>query len=111
RTSGSGNAPAVQGQLQLKDVALSTTTAPMGVEKLNGTLDITSDRVQISKMTAQVGGGQVSLGGSIAYKPSLQFNIALQSQSVRLRYPDGLSLLLDSSLAFSGTTESSTLNG
>jgi len=29
-------------------------------------------------MAGQVGGGQVSLSGSIAYKPSLQFNLALQ---------------------------------
>jgi translocation and assembly module TamB len=81
------------------------------VEKLNGTLDIESERVRISDMTGQVGGGQVSVGGSIAYRPSLQFNIALQGQSIRLRYPEGLRTVLESSLAFSGTRESSSLNG
>ena len=58
-----------------------------------------------------MGGGQVSVGGSIAYRPALQFNLALQGQSVRLRYPDGLRSLLDANLAFSGTTQASTLNG
>jgi translocation and assembly module TamB len=62
-------------------------------------------------MTAQVGGGQVSVGGSITYRPTMQFNLALQGQSVRLRYPDGLRSLLDANLAFSGTTQASTLNG
>jgi translocation and assembly module TamB len=111
RTSGSASKPEVQGQLQLKDIALTTTDAPMGVEKLNGTLDVSNDRVQVTKMTGQVGGGQVSVGGSIAYRPSLRFNLALQGQSVRLRYPDGLRSLLDANLAFSGTTEASTVNG
>jgi translocation and assembly module TamB len=111
RTSGTAQNPVVQGQVHLKDVALSTVDAPLGVEKLNGTLDIESDRVRISDMTGQVGGGQVSVGGSIAYRPSLQFNIALQGQSIRLRYPEGLRTVLESSLAFSGTKESSTLNG
>jgi len=111
RTSGTANNPVVQGQMHLRDVALSTADAPLGVEKLNGTLDIGSERVQISNMTGQVGGGQVSVGGSIAYRPSLQFNIALQGQSIRLRYPEGLRTVLESSLAFSGTKESSTLNG
>ena len=81
RTSNTRKNPVMQGQVQLKDVALSTADAPLGVEKLNGTLDIGSERVQISNMTGQVGGGQVSVGGSIAYKPNLQFNIALQGQS------------------------------
>jgi translocation and assembly module TamB len=111
RASGSAERPAVQGRVQLKEVAMTTADAPIGVEKLNGTLDITNDHLQISKMAGQVGGGQVSLTGSIAYKPSLQFNIALQGKSVRLRYPDGLRSLLDANLTYSGSTEASTLSG
>jgi translocation and assembly module TamB len=111
RASGSAAKPEVQGQIQVKDVAITTVDAPVGVEKLNGTVDISNGHVQISKMTGQVGGGRVSVGGSITYKPSVQFNLALQGQSVRLRYPEGLRSMLDANLAFSGTTEASTLNG
>jgi translocation and assembly module TamB len=111
RSSGSAEKPAVQGTVQLKDVAMTTADAPMGVEKLNGTVDITNDHLQVSRMAGQVGGGQVSLTGSIAYKPNLQFNLALQGKSVRLRYPEGLRSLLDANLAYSGTAEASTLNG
>ena len=111
RASGSAEKPAVQGRVQLKDVAMTTADAPVGVEKLNGALDITSDHLQVSKMAGQVGGGQVSLSGSIAYKPSLQFNLALQGKSVRLRYPEGLRSLLDANLVYSGTSAASTLNG
>jgi translocation and assembly module TamB len=107
RSSGS----AIQGQLQLQNLALSTVDAPVGIEKLNGDLNIGNDHVQLSNLTAQLGGGQVSLGGSVAYKPSLQFNLALQGKSMRLRYPEGLRSLLDANLAFSGNTEASSLNG
>jgi translocation and assembly module TamB len=111
RASGSAENPTVAGQIQLQNIALNTADAPLGVQKLNGTLDIANNRVQVSKMTAQVGGGQVSVGGSITYRPAVQFNLALQGQSVRLRYPEGLRSLLDANLAFTGTTEASTLNG
>jgi translocation and assembly module TamB len=111
RSSGSAQKPAVQGQVQLKDVAMTTADAPIGVEKLNGTLQVSGDHVQVSQMTAQVGGGQVSLSGSLAYRPNLQFNLALQGKGVRLLYPDGLRSLLQANLAFSGTTQASTLNG
>jgi translocation and assembly module TamB len=109
--SGPPSRPELQGQVQVKDVAMSTADAPVGLEKMNGTLNIGGNRVQISQMTAQVGGGKVSLGGSITYKPSLQFNLALQGKSIRLLYPEGLRSLLDANLAFSGTTQASTLNG
>ena len=111
RASGTPASPAIQGQVRLQEIALSTADAPVGVEKLNGVMDITSDHLQISNMTGQVGGGQVSVGGSIAYRPDLQFNLALQGKAVRLRYPDGLRSVLDANLAFSGTSQDSTLSG
>jgi translocation and assembly module TamB len=109
--SGSATSPAVHGQVHVNDVSLSTPTAPLGVEKLNGILDINNNRVQISSFTGQVGGGQVIMGGSVTYRPSLQFDVSLQSNSVRLRYPDGLRAVLDGNLIFIGTTESSMLSG
>jgi translocation and assembly module TamB len=111
RTSGTAAAPDVQGQLQLKNVALTTPDAPIGVDKLSGNLDISNDRVQVSNMTGVMGGGQFSVGGAITYRPSLQYNLAIQSQSVRLLYPDGLRTLLDANLALTGSTTASTLSG
>jgi translocation and assembly module TamB len=111
RAAGSPSNPSVQGNVQFKDVAVSTPDAPVGVEKLNGKLDILENRMEVSKLTGQVGGGQITVGGSVNYKPSVAFNLALQGQSIRLRYPDGLRSMLDANLAFTGTPEASTLNG
>jgi translocation and assembly module TamB len=111
RTSGSASGPQVHGQVRLQNIAVSTTTAPLGVQNLNGALDISNDRVQISNVTAQVGGGQLTAGGSVSYRPSVQFNIALQGKTVRLRYPDGLRTVLDSNLAWTGNMQGSNLNG
>ena len=107
RSSGS----AIQGQMQIQNVALNTVDAPVGIEKLNGDLEIGNDRVQLSNVTAQLGGGQVSLGGSVTYAPSIHFNVALQGKSMRLRYPEGLRSSLDANLAFSGNMQSSSLSG
>ena len=111
RASGSATSPAIHGQVHVNDVAVSTPTAPLGVEKLNGLLDISNDRVQISSFSGQVGGGQLMMGGSVTYRPNLQFDVSLQSNSVRMRYPDGLRAVLDGNLIFVGNTESSMLNG
>lgn len=111
RASGMAKDPTVQGQVHLKDVAFSTPSAPLGVQKLNGTLEVSNNGLQFSSLAGEVGGGEVSLGGSISYRPNLQFNVSLQSKSVRLRYPDGLRALLDGNLVLSGTKNASTLNG
>lgn len=107
RSSGS----AIEGQMQLQNLALNTVDAPVGIDKLNGNVNIGNDHVQLANVKAQLGGGDVSLGGSVAYKPSLQFDLALQGQSMRLRYPEGLRSLLDANLTFSGNMQASSLNG
>ncbi len=109
--SGTPQAPLVQGQVHLQNIALITPDAPLGVDKLNGTLDVSNDRIQVSNMSGQVGGGQLSVGGSVVYRPNLQFNLAVQGKSVRLRYPEGLRTVLDSDLALTGNLQASSLNG
>jgi translocation and assembly module TamB len=111
RTAGNATKPGVEGKVTLQNVAMTTADAPIGVEKLNGTFDISSDKVQVTDMKGQMGGGTFSVGGAITYRPSLHFNLAVQSQSVRLLYPTGLRTLLDANLAFTGNTTASTLNG
>jgi translocation and assembly module TamB len=101
----------INGKVQFQNVALSTVDAPVGIDKLNGTLDISNDRVRLTNMVAEVGGGAVTLGGSIAYRPSVQFDLALQGKGVRLRYPEGLRSVSNANLAFSGTPQASVLNG
>jgi translocation and assembly module TamB len=109
--TGSAQHPNVNGQVRLQNVAVIQPGAPLGVEKLNGTLDIDSERVHVSNFAGQVGGGNLSASGSITYQPSLAFNLAMEGNSIRLRYPDGLRSVLDAKLTFTGTKESSTLNG
>ncbi len=109
--SGTPQQPNVSGQIHLQDVSVLQSDAPLGVEKLNGTLDIDNERVHLTGLSGQVGGGTLSAGGSIAYRPSMQFNVALEAHSIRLRYPDGIRSLLDGNLALTGTKDSSVLNG
>ncbi len=111
RSSGSVKSPVVQGQVHLKNIALSTAAAPLSVDKLNATLDLSNERVQIADLSGEVNGGQVSATGSIEYRPGLQFNVVLQGKSVRLLYPDGLRSLFDSSLNWTGTPQASTVTG
>src|SRR5438094_1257248 len=111
RSAGSTQHPSVAGQIRLQNVSLTTITAPLGLSNANGTLDLANDQVRVSNFTGQVGGGDISAGGTIAYRPQLQFNLALNAKSVRLRYPEGLRAVLDSSLTLTGSRDAAAVNG
>ncbi|HET7442017.1 MAG TPA: translocation/assembly module TamB domain-containing protein, partial [Terriglobales bacterium] len=101
----------VEGQLRLQNVTLSTVTMPMGVENLNGTFDVNDNQVRIRDLNGKLGGGQITGGGTITYKPQMLFNVALTAKGVRLRYPEGVRAVLDSNLTLGGTPQASSLNG
>jgi translocation and assembly module TamB len=111
RTAGSASNPQVTGTIRVQNANLSTASMPFGLEQMNGLMNLNKDQVQISDLTAQMGGGQVTAGGFITYRPDVQFNLVLNGNSVRLRYPDGLRSVLSSSLTLIGNRQSARLDG
>jgi translocation and assembly module TamB len=110
-SAGSPQHPSVAGQVRLQNASITTITAPLGLSNANATLDIANDQVRISNFTGQVGGGDISAGGTITYRPQLQFNLALNGKSVRLRYPEGLRAVLESNLTMTGTRDAAVVSG
>ena len=111
RGTGATAHPELQGQLRMQNVSVVTPDAPLGLQNLNGTLDISHDQVNITQLTGEAGGGQISARGIIGYRPQLRMNVALQAKSVRIRYQDAIRTVLQSDLNLVGTSEASTLNG
>jgi len=103
--------PTLQGQLRVQDVTVLPPDAPVGVEHLNGVLDVSNERITITQLTGQSGGGRISATGIIGYRPQLQMNVALKAAGVRVRYQDAIRTVLDCDLNLQGTSEASTLNG
>jgi translocation and assembly module TamB len=69
------------------------------------------DRVQIEKLTANSGGGELNLGGFLAYRSGLYFDLTATGKDVRLRYPPGVSTSADANLHYTGSSKSSLLSG
>ena len=108
--SGKTGSP-IEGQVRLQNIAANSPDLPLGVEKLNGTIDLDSSGLRTSDLTAQVGGGQASARGNISFSSDYNFNLSLQAQSIRLRYPDGLRTVLNGNLNWSGDRNGSLLGG
>lgn len=111
RGTGNFNKPGVLGQIRLQNVALTTSDSPLGVEKLNGILDVANGQVRVTQLQGQSGGGQISGSGTVIYEPKVQFNVALDAKNVRLRYPAGVRSAFDGTLALTGTPQAASING
>jgi len=111
RGTGATAHPELQGQLRMQNVSFITPDAPLGLQNLNGVLDVSNDQVNITQLTGEAGGGQILARGVIGYRPQLRMNVALQAKSVRIRYQDAIRTVLESDLNLVGTSESSALNG
>jgi translocation and assembly module TamB len=111
RGSGRTDRPTVQGQLHLENVSLMHADAPAGLQDLNGVLELGNDQLKITQLAGVVGGGQISMRGTIGYRPQLQMNVNLQGKNVRIRYQDAIRTVLGGDLNLAGTSQAATLNG
>jgi translocation and assembly module TamB len=108
---GSINHPEIRGVIRIADGRILPPKVPLGVEKVNGEIDVEQGRASIKNLAAQAGGGNISASGSVTIQPKLQFDLALTGKDVRLRYPQGTRSVLTSNLTLSGTPDSAVLNG
>ncbi|HVI80788.1 MAG TPA: hypothetical protein VM715_22075, partial [Candidatus Acidoferrum sp.] len=102
--TGALDAPLIKGSLQVQDGAISDINVPSALSDINGTLQFNQNQVTIEKLTARVGGGAVGFTGraDIAGKLST-FELHATADSVRLRYPPGVSSTANADLSWSGS--------
>jgi len=104
--------PKLNGRLQVSGGLIQYGDLPSALSNLSGSLVFNQDRLQVETLTGQVGGGLISFGGyATIYNRQLNFDLTLQAQDVRLRYPPGTSSMSTAALRWSGTTSASTLSG
>jgi translocation and assembly module TamB len=111
RAAGPTDHPTVQGQLRLQNVSVMSADAPVGLQNLNGVLDLSNDQITITQLAGESGGGQISARGAIGYRPQLQMNVALQAKNVRIRYQDAIRTVLGGDLNLVGTSQAANLSG
>jgi len=110
--TGTLDAPLVKGKLQVENGAISDINLPSVLSEINGTLLFSQNQVTIENLDARIGGGTIGFTGHgyIAGKLST-FDLHAKADSVRLRYPPGVSSTADADLSWSGSGSGSVLSG
>jgi translocation and assembly module TamB len=104
--------PTLNGTLDIAQGAFFPASFPNGLSDVNGRIAFNRDRATIQKLTAQSGGGALTLGGFVSFAASntLAYHLQANAENVRLRYA-GASVTANADLRLTGSSQSSILSG
>jgi translocation and assembly module TamB len=103
--------PQLRGRIDFQDGSLSLEDIPNGLSHIHGTLEFNQNRLEVRSLTAMTGGGQLSVGGYLAYQHGIYADLTVTGKNTRIRYPEGVSSLADTTLRLQGTQRNLALTG
>jgi len=108
---GTFSQPLVNGQLTLQNAALNLPAAPIGISNANGTIVFNGNSAQIRTLTAESGGGRVTVTGSAGFGQPMRFGLHATATRVRVRLQQGVSITSNADIQFTGRTDNSVVAG
>lgn len=108
---GSLRDPNVTGRMELRKASFYLADFPNGLDDANGIIIFDQRRANIEKMTAVTGGGTISLSGFVGFAGELVYRLQARGDSVRIRYPEGVSTTANATLTLTGSSSKSLLSG
>jgi translocation and assembly module TamB len=104
--------PRFAGRLTLQSDSATYGDFPVALSDVSGDVLFDINRLNFDGVRATVGGGRVTLTGSVAYgEGPLNYDIAVRGRAIRIRYPEGMSWLTNGNLRLQGTTTDAVLSG
>ncbi len=102
--------PLLSGRLHLANVAVALNDLPNGISKLNGNLVFDQNRLEVQELVGMTGGGQLKIGGFLAYQQGIYGDFTATGKDVRVRYR-GISATADTSMHLQGSQNNMLLSG
>jgi translocation and assembly module TamB len=104
--------PIVVGRAKLRDASAHYADFPAGLSHVDGDIVFNKSSLNFEQITAQSGGGHLTLTGNVAFgEGPLHYQVTVATSTVRIRYPAGMSWLAGGTLQLSGTSSAAVLSG
>jgi translocation and assembly module TamB len=104
--------PRVTGRASVRGAEAHYAEFPVGLNNVNGDFVFDRSRLLFDKVTADSGGGHLTLNGSVTYgEGPVRYEVTAATTTVRIRYPAGMSWLAGGTLQLSGTSEAALVSG
>jgi translocation and assembly module TamB len=104
--------PRITGRVHIDSASARMADFPTGLSAIKGDLIFDATRLSFNNLTAEAGGGTLTLTGSVNYADRpIHYDISAKTDRTRIRYPEGMSWQVAGNLRLSGTPESALLSG
>lgn len=101
----------LRGQIRVVNANFHMLDSPVGLDHANGVINVTQTKMEIADFQGQMGGGTITAKGAAAFRPAVQFQLSLEANNIRVRYPEGVRVILASDLTLAGTPQASVVRG
>jgi hypothetical protein len=111
--TGDMRSPQFSGSAVLSNGRIRHFALPHSFEDLNGTVLFDSDGLRVDGVKGRLGGGDVTLAGTIGLKGYVpdELNLTAVGRNMTLRYPEGFQSRINADLFLRGTTSAAELSG
>ena len=102
-----------KGHINLSDIQFTIPEIYQKVHKLNGQIDITSEKIQISSFNGFLDSGTFNIEGQIDHDNLLPIaaDVVFTTHSLPIKIPDMLDMVINSKIKLSGTDKASLVEG
>jgi translocation and assembly module TamB len=108
---GTVSRPLVNGQLTLQNASLNYAGLPAGLSKANGQIVFDGNGATVRNLSADAGGGRLTLSGFAGYSDRIRFALQAKATSVRMRVQEGISVTASTNLQLTGSDAGSVVSG
>ena len=110
--AGTMASPQITGRATIRGGAANYAEFPVGLSNVNGDVVFDKSRLVFDRVTAESGGGELALSGSLTYgEGQLRYEVSAATSTLRIRYPMGMSWLAGGTLQLSGTSQAALISG
>jgi hypothetical protein len=111
--TGTVQQPAATGFVQLADAQLSLREPRVGIDQLNARAELAGNRVNLTRLTGSLNGGDLSGGGGFSYENGQlrDTDLAIKADRVYLDYPVGLKTVSNIAVRFRSTPDNLIIGG
>ncbi|MBI3896629.1 MAG: translocation/assembly module TamB domain-containing protein [Acidobacteria bacterium] len=113
RLGGTFARPLWRGRLAISEGSIRHGSLPNSLSRMKGTVIFEGNRGVLEAFTAESGGGTIRFDGFVSFGRGngWQLQLSANAESVRIRYPPGVSTTVNGRLSLTGAPESSLLAG
>jgi translocation and assembly module TamB len=103
--------PRIAGQIELRNGTLTYAGIENGLANANGTIQFNGNSASFRNVTAESGGGKLTLGGFVALRDGVRLGLRANASKVRIRLQQGVSAVANANINLTGTLENNILSG